>query len=325
MPTIIIPATRAATPAPTLLSTAVPTISERTTANPTIDRCHAVLCSNNCTNSAVPGVRCGWSKRVGLCITDGHTNPDNEVDLGICPPALTGAPTPALLPTLLPTAVSTISERTTATTTTPEATTSATITPTLSISGIATITTWTTSATITPTVSSSTTDNTITSEPVTLVPSAAPSPTPSSVPTSNAPTIIPTQTPPLPTGVPATLEPTLAGICVSITCSDQCSGVCGWSKRVGQCIAGGYTNPKTELRLGDCSQSSTAPAPATPSTSEPTPAPATAVICASITCSDYCSGVCGWSRAQGGCIAGGYTNARTELGLGDCSFGRVLN
>jgi hypothetical protein len=148
---------------------------------------------------------------------------------------------------------------------------------------------------------------------------------------SMTPTPSPTQTPTLPEGTTAAPEtaatpspetvPVMA--CQSIKCSDQCNGRCGWSRRHSVCVAGAYTNPQTELGLGDCSPEITTATTSAPRTTaaapELNPPEVPPIIaCRSVRCSDQCNGQCGWSRRHSACVAGAYTNPRTELGLGEC-------
>jgi hypothetical protein len=110
-----------------------------------------------------------------------------------------------------------------------------------------------------------------------------------------------------------TTAPSIAAVvCASITCSDQCSGGCGWSRNANVCKAGARTTA-SEVGLGS-SCPTLAPSPfVVGATVAPTPSPP--VDCANITCSDQCSGECGWSTNQNRCKAGGRTTA-SEGGLG---------
>ena len=40
--------------------------------------------------------------------------------------------------------------------------------------------------------------------------------------------------------------------CEAIPCSDRCRGPCGWSTQRMLCVIGAFTNPVTEVGLGDC-------------------------------------------------------------------------
>eukprot|EP00035_Acanthoeca_spectabilis_P022827 m.446023 g.446023 ORF g.446023 m.446023 type:complete len:1134 (-) comp19302_c0_seq1:1247-4648(-) len=113
---------------------------------------------------------------------------------------------------------------------------------------------------------------------------------------------------------PVTVGPTVAPIeCGSITCSDQCLGACGWSRNQNICKAGARTS-SSEVGLGPgCVVSTTTAAPTTSdaTTASPTVQP----DCGAITCSDQCTGLCGWSSNRNICKLGGRTTG-SEAGLG---------
>lgn len=121
---------------------------------------------------------------------------------------------------------------------------------------------------------------------------------------------------------PTTAAPTTAFDCGSILCSNFCTFPCGWSTNKDLCVFGGTTTA-SEVDLGPGCGIASSATEASVESNTTTSLPTTTLVsltgeeCLAITCSNDCSGVCGWSSNRNECILGGRTTS-SEVNLGVC-------
>jgi hypothetical protein len=136
-----------------------------------------------------------------------------------------------------------------------------------------------------------------------------------------------TSTATTPTTITTTMDP-----CNTIKCALKCESECGWSRAQNICVFGGQTSQSMiDDRLGDCPATTTVTTKTmttttfttvvgeTTTTAKLTTPSTTQDPCLAITCSLFCDGECGWSRARRQCMFGGQTSqSMIDERLGDC-------